>query len=115
MLFRSAAFDRVPDITGLRHWFEETNSGTGLRAVAARFIDSDEFRDLYGDGLSDSDFIEQLYRNVLDRAPDSEGQAYWEDRMNTEFQRPDVLVEFSESPENKTNVSALFDDGVFTL
>ena len=96
-----AAFARVPDSDGLKYWIKQLNAGMELREAAARFMDSLEFAAQYGINVSDRDFLTALYLNVLGRAPDEGGFGWWLGRLTAGYARQDVLVSFSESPENK--------------
>ena len=108
-----AAFDRQPDTGGLGYWIDRADDGTWLNNIAAGFIDSQEFKALYGDPVSNADFITALYKNVLDRTPDSGGYDYWNGKLNSgEQDRAAVLVGFSESAENQTNVASLVANGI---
>jgi len=64
-----AAFDRLPDPEDLNYWLgrweEETLS---LSDIADGLYNAVEFSDTYGN-LSNTDYITQLYANVLDRHP----------------------------------------------
>jgi cyclophilin family peptidyl-prolyl cis-trans isomerase len=113
-----AAFDRDPmqgDTVGLGFWIAQIDNGMDMVEVAARFIDSNEFRTLYGENASDGDFLIGLYRNVLDRAPDAGGYAWWTDQLenNPEKTWQKVLADFSESPENQANVAELIGNGIY--
>ena len=113
-----AAFDRDPmqgDTVGLGYWIAQIDNGMDMVEVAARFIDSNEFRTLYGENASDGDFLIGLYRNVLDRAPDAGGYAWWTDQLenNPEKTWQKVLADFSESPENQANVAELIAGGIY--
>jgi cyclophilin family peptidyl-prolyl cis-trans isomerase len=113
-----AAFDRDPmqgDTEGLGFWIAQIDNGMDMVEVAARFIDSNEFRTLYGENASDGDFLIGLYRNVLDRAPDAGGYAWWMDQLenNPEKTWEKVLADFSESPENQANVAELIGNGIY--
>ena len=82
--------------------------------VAARFIDSQEFRSLYGSDADNTAFVTLLYNNVLNRAPDTEGYAWWVDQLsnNAEKTWQKVLSDFSESDENISNVADLIGSGM---
>jgi cyclophilin family peptidyl-prolyl cis-trans isomerase len=113
-----AAFDRDPmqgDTAGLGFWIAQIDNGMDMVEVAARFIDSNEFRTLYGSNASDGDFLIGLYRNVLDRAPDAGGYAWWIDQLenNPAKSWEKVLADFSESPENQANVAELIAGGIY--
>ena len=99
-----AAFDRLPDLPGLGFQMNALDTGHTLVQVAGNFIASPEFQTTYGN-VSDEQFVTLLYRNVLDREPEPEGLEYHVDRLAIPgVNRADILVGFSESPENMANV-----------
>ncbi len=104
-----AAFDRTPDLSGLGYWIAQLDGGMDLTEAAARFVDSAEFRAMYGTDPSNHEFLTTLYQHVLHRAPDPAGLAWWEETMATDPSRTKarVLAEFSESPENILQVQGL--------
>ncbi len=106
-----AAFDRVPDQGGLGYWIDQMDSGVVLSQVATGFINSAEFKSLYGNNPSDSAFVTLLYDNVLHRAPDAGGYAYWMNELAHGVTREQALIGFSESTENKVALMAFDMDG----
>jgi hypothetical protein len=81
--------------------------------VAAGFTNSDEFTSQYGTDISNSEFINLLYNNVLDRDADQGGLDFWLGHMNSgALTREGVLIEFSESNENQNNVIELIAAGI---
>ena len=90
------------------------DDGMDMVEVAARFIDSDEFRYLYGINPTNGEFLTKVYNNVLDRDPDAGGYDWWMDQLtnNPEKIWQKVLADFSESPENQTNVAELIANGI---
>ena len=106
-----AAFDRVPDQGGLGYWINEIDRGTGLSQAATGFINSAEFKALYGNNPSNSEFVTLIYDNVLHRAPDAGGYSYWMDQLSRGMTRENVLIGFSESTENKVALMAFDMDG----
>lgn len=107
-----AAFDRTPDTPGLSDWIRGMDAGMTLQKVASGFIASDEFKNLYGNDPTDTAFIDLLYQNVLDRAPDSAGQAYWLDELERGMTRELALIGFSESDENQAALIGVIQDGI---
>ncbi|MEO1897442.1 MAG: DUF4214 domain-containing protein [Cycloclasticus sp.] len=100
-LLYDAAFNRAPDSSGLSSWVSElVKTGVELRDVADNFIQSQEFINLYGDNLSNNDFVEALYENSLGRASDAAGKAGWVDQLDAGMARSDALIGFSESEEH---------------
>ena len=98
-----ACLSRKPDAEGIAWWVRQIDAGMELREVAARFIDSEEFRIEYG-SVSDKVFVTLLYNNVLGREPDADGYAYWLNKLTNGYPKQDILVSFSESPENRAAV-----------
>lgn len=98
-----AAFGRTADAGGLGfHIGNIEFAGLSLAQVATNFINSPEFQQKYG-AVSNTDFVTQLYANVLHRAPDSGGLAFWTNLLATGTSRATVMLGFSESPENRAN------------
>jgi Domain of unknown function (DUF4214) len=96
-----AALARTPDANGLSFWASRLHSGaTTLTQEANSFTASAEFQGKYGT-LSNADFVGLLYHNVLGRAADSTGAAFWTGLLNTGATRAGVLLGFSDSQENQ--------------
>jgi len=94
------AFARTPDEGGFRFWASTLDKNVSLRDVATEFIKSTEFVGRYGASLSNADFVDALYQNVLSRGGDAGGVAYWNKMLNDKIQdRSDVLVQFTQLPE----------------
>ena len=101
-----AAFARKPDGDGLGYQIDAMETaGLPLAQVSQNFISSPEFNSRYG-SLDNAQFVTQLYRNVLGRAPDASGLAFHVQRLGAGTGRRDVLIGFSESPENQSATSA---------
>jgi hypothetical protein len=109
-----AAFNRIPDTTGLGYWITKLDRGMDLIEVSARFVDSTEFRSLVGSNPTNAQFLTEVYSNVLQRDPDAAGYAWWLGQMssNPSKTQQKVLADFSESPENKGNVADLIGAGI---
>lgn len=111
-----AAFGRTPDQGGLGFQMRELDSGLNIAQVAANFIASPEFSATYG-SLNDTQFVNQLYQNVLHRGADAGGLAFHTGNLATGANtRANVLVGFSESPENQATLIGTIQNGmVYTL
>jgi len=109
-----AAFNREPDAGGLGYWIAQMDSGMTLTEAAARFIDSNEFRAMYGTSPTDEQYLTKVYQNVLGRDPEPDGYNWWlnEIRTNPEKTRAKVLADFSESAENKAGTAQLVGQGI---
>ena len=100
----NAAFKRLPDAGGLKYWIGKYTSGENdTRVVASSFIQSPEFELRYGKNLSDTTFVNTLYKNVLGREADAGGLSYWLGGLSSGAKmRNEVLLGFAESAENMT-------------
>lgn len=111
-----AAFARTPDRPGLSHNVNLVDQGMTLKQMAGAFIGSAEFIQRYGVGTSNTTYLTALYQNVLGRGPDQAGLNGWLDRLaNGTWDRQDVLLGFSESPENQSLVGTQIANGIWLL
>jgi Domain of unknown function (DUF4214) len=111
-----AAFDRTPDQTGMGFWIRMMDSGQTLDQVAAGFVTSKEFADLYGANASNSQFVQALYQNVLHRQAEAGGYDFWMAAIEQHgVARATVLGGFSESLENQAQVIGSIQDGIAFL
>ena len=94
-----AYFLRIPDYGGLTYWIGQIRAGTPLATISQAFASSAEFTSQYG-SMSNSQFVSQVYQNVLNRAADPGGLAYWTGQLDTStLTRGQVMLNFSESAE----------------
>jgi cytochrome c peroxidase len=103
-----AVFRRLPDTDGLAFWFNTYNASPtahNLEQIATAFAASPEFLALYGD-LGTTQFVAQMYANILGRPVDAGGAAYWRDQLNAGASRGKVLLAFTESAEYRQRVDA---------
>lgn len=106
-----AAFDRTPDTGGLGYWIAQMDNGMALNEVARQFFASPEAQAQYGTNPDFNTLINAMYDNVLHRAPDTSGAAYWMARLNTGLSTAGMLVEFSESAENRAALVGVMENG----
>lgn len=107
-----AAFDRPADIAGLGYWISVLDGGADLRNVAANFLASKEFADIYGGSNPDNaTLVTRLYQNILHRAPEQAGYGYWLKVLNDGGDRAAVLMLFSEGSENRDALAATIGNG----
>ena len=108
-----AAFDRVPDASGLLYWTYEIGHNVKLDAMADAFIKSSEFQAHYGTGLSNHDLVAKFYENVLHRAADQAGLDFWTGALDSHAATSaQVLAAISESRENIDGTAALIGNGL---
>ena len=99
----NASFKRLPDPDGLRYWIGNFSSGKDdERAVASSFLASAEFKERYGEDVSNASYVNSLYINVLGRDYDQAGYNYWLGNLNNGVEtKYELLLGVSESVENK--------------
>jgi hypothetical protein len=106
------ALSREGDSSGLGYWITQLDNGNNSADVASGFINSDEFLTNYGSDISDGQFITNLYSNMLGRAPDAAGYAYWFNEMQNGATKEQTLINFSESAEGIAHTYDLLVNGV---
>jgi hypothetical protein len=79
-----ASFDREPDLGGSLYWISIWNGGASLEEIAYQFAFSAEFELRYGDQLTNEEFLEVVYQNVLGREYDQDGFDYWLNLLETD-------------------------------
>ena len=91
---------RLPEVSGLLFWKDAMEAGNvGLGEVARGFAASREFQDTYG-ATTNGQFVDTLYHNALDRAPEQTGHDFWTAKLAGGMARLDVVLAFSESAEH---------------
>jgi len=91
------ALNRTYDVNGLNDWTNRyLTNVAGVSDIAFGFIFSPEF---VGKNLSDSDYVDTLYRTFFNREPDEGGKADWLNKLANGMAREDVLNGFVGSQE----------------
>ncbi len=96
-----AYLDREGETAGLQYWL---GTSTPLELISESFASSTEFVQRYG-ALSDSQFVDQIYRNVMKREADTVGRRFWADQLGRGLSRGTVMLSFSNSVEFKAKLS----------
>ena len=70
--------------------------------MASSFLASTEFKERYGEDVSNECYVNTLYVNVLGRDYDQAGYEYWLSNLNNGVEtKYELLLGFSESFKNK--------------
>jgi hypothetical protein len=108
-----AAFNRTPDLGGLGFWISGMDGGVSLNGVAQGFVNSAEFKSVYGASPTKAQIVTRFYDNVLGRAADSGGYNYWLGILDSgQASVAGLLASFSESPENQAAVIGVIGNGI---
>jgi hypothetical protein len=113
MLYQ-ATFNRTPDAPGLGYWIAQVDQGANIiTTVAASFVQSPEFVAKYGANPSNASYVDNLYQNVLHRAGESGGVAYWNGQLNTgAATKAFVLEQFATLAEGAALVAPAIAHGI---
>jgi len=107
-----AAFNRTPDAIGLGFWINALDKKVSLVDVAAGFMNSLEFKAIYGNAPSNSQLVTKFYENILHRAPEKGGYDFWLGVLDTHSaSAAEVLAAMSESAENQAGLAAVIGQG----
>src|SRR5271165_166127 len=102
-----AAFGRVPDEGGVAYWVGQVAANpSDLSVLSTIFADSTEFFNDYGATAAtpvNTAIVTGFYHNVLGRAPDAAGLAFW---VNSGLDTSQLLQAFSQSSEFITDTTA---------
>jgi hypothetical protein len=107
-----AAFNRPADNGGLGYWIDTMDKGATLAQIAVGFVQSAEFQSKFA-GKSNADIVNEFYSNILNRAGEPAGTAWWIEQLNAgNATLAEVLVGFSEAAENKANLVGITQNGI---
>ena len=95
-----AAFGRNADSAGLIQQYAGLRAGETLAQLGDGLVGSAEFAKRYG-ALSDAEYVNALYRNVLGRAGDASGVAFYNGALARGASRGTVLAAFADSDEER--------------
>jgi hypothetical protein len=110
-----AELGRAPDIAGLSFWTSALADGAAsLDDEASALAGSPEFIGRYGN-LTDAGFVNRVYQNVLGRAGEPTGVAFWAETLAGGATRGSVVIGFSESAEFKAKFLTIAHDGIPTV
>jgi hypothetical protein len=78
----AALFNRAPDSDGLGYWCQQLETKTAA-VVAKEMYDTTPARTYYPLWYSNEEIASQFYTNLLGRAADTDGKAYWAGELAT--------------------------------
>ncbi|HET6881964.1 MAG TPA: MBG domain-containing protein, partial [Pirellulales bacterium] len=88
---------RALDAQGLTYWKGVWHSTGGPEGIKAGFAASPEFNGNAGN--TPDGWVTALYNRILNRAPDPQGFAYWEQQLAAGVSEHDIALRFFDSPE----------------
>ena len=108
---------RDADYAGFRAWLEVLLDGMSREQIVQFFLESGEFQAKFGRNLTNSQFVDRMYANVLLRSADVGGFNAWVGGLNSgQITRAQVALIFLDSLEfqslsvsqNRLDVSLLY-------
>jgi Ca2+-binding RTX toxin-like protein len=87
----NAYLGRAPDALGLDYWASQLSEGMTLNDIARSFFASDEATDARPPGDSFTAQVTSAYNDILHRAPDAGGLAYWVAELESGRMAPEKL------------------------
>lgn len=111
----NAGLDRSPEQAGLNFYIADLQTGGSLSTIATNFLASPEFQTRFGTNLSNEQYIDRLYENVLDRDPSASEVQFYVNAINQGTSRGQLLVNFSESPENQAKTASVIQGGIWDV
>jgi len=88
------------DAKGLAFWVGQMQQGLTDEQLEAGFIGSDEYFNHAGG--TNTLWVDAMYEDLLGRAPDSQGEAFWVGQLAAGESRSAVALGFAASPERET-------------
>ncbi|MDE2430857.1 MAG: DUF4214 domain-containing protein [Burkholderiales bacterium] len=94
-----AVFNRIPDLDGFLFWAGVQRNGGSNTQIGETFARSDEFVAKYGGNLTNVQYLDLIYQNVLGRPADVAGRDFWAQQMAAGMSRGEIVNQFAQSQE----------------
>jgi uncharacterized protein DUF4214/subtilase family protein len=110
---------RDADYGGFRGWLGALLAGISREQIVQAFLDSGEFQANFGSNLTNEQFVERMYLNILQRPSDPSGFSFWVGQLNggqtTRARLPLGFLDSGEfqslnTTQNRVDVSLLYFD-----
>jgi hypothetical protein len=110
---------RDAEYSGFRDWLAALLAGLSHEQIVQTFLESGEFKARFGSSLTNGQFVERMYLNILLRSSDPNGLNYWVGQLNSgQMTRAQLALSFLDSDEfqnlsgsqNRVDVSLLYLD-----
>ena len=108
------AIGQAPNATELQQSASEMLQGMSIQSIVQGILTSGSYLSDFG-SLSNLQFMTDLYKNGLNRAPDPSGLQYWLSELGGGVSRANVVVGVSDSSESRMDTSSFTHDGWVAL
>jgi len=99
-------FGRAPDTEGLGFWVTALAGGMTMAEVAQSMYDTTPARAYYPAFATNQEIISTFYKNVLGRAADAEGLAFWTAKLDAATSKGAVFAELINNVVTYTGTDA---------
>lgn len=103
---------RGGDANGLSSWAHMSGGGLDKIQVATSFLNSAEYQANHA-GLTDAQFVDNLYGSLLGRGAEEAGSAYFNGLLAAGVSRAEVLAAVADSAEAQAHWSSISSAGIF--
>lgn len=107
-----ALFGRAPDADGLDYWAGLRASGQTVTQIADAMFLTAPARVFYPAYSTNENIVLGFYNNVLNRAPDADGKAFWTAKLNAPGATPGSLI--AEMIDVVANYAGVDQDGLLS-
>ncbi len=108
-----AAYGFAPGTVDLGKMISALDQGSSLSALATSMVGSATFKAHFPSLSNPAQFVADVYQNVLHRAPDDAGLAWWtEELVAGRATVADLVLGFSESGENQALIIGAIQNGM---
>ena len=99
----------LADSKGLKYWINQLDKNDiNESSIVKELMLTSDFTEIYGSDGSHKQYINSLYKNILNRKADSSGFSYWLGQLNRgQETKEEVFLGFTESDENKSLFSEM--------
>lgn len=94
--------DRAPDTAGFDFWVAKMQAGVTNEQIEATFLAAPEY--IAGHGGSDVNWVIGMYHDLLHRAPEVQGIAYWSQQIEAGMPEYTIALDFAAGPERESLV-----------
>jgi hypothetical protein len=94
--------NRPADPSGRNYWISALRTGRSLRKFRAQIFGSNQYFTMKG--ATNASYVVAAYADVLGRAPDPSGAAYWTNKINTGTERGVVAEQFLATTEARRSI-----------
>ncbi len=93
----TAYYNRAPDKAGYDYWNQQASlngNTSALKAISEGFSKHPQFLQDYSSSDTSTQFVTKIYNNILNRAPDAGGLAYWVNKLDGGMSKSEFIMTY---------------------